>query len=175
MSRAKYYISSKELLLLYNTLVLPHINYCAFIWGSNYSTRVYKIVRLQKRALRIIDKKPYLYPSNELFIKYKIVKLPDLTQEQCIIILLGFLKKTLPSAISDLFKLNVPSSSRQQTHFQIPFTFVNYRLFSMSFVAPKAWNNAVGKLFKHVQDVPLSKFVLKKNIRNFYIDKYRQH
>ena len=58
MSRAKYYISSKELLLLYNTLVLPHINYCAFIWGSNYSTRVYKIVRLQKRARRIIDKKP---------------------------------------------------------------------------------------------------------------------
>ena len=57
MSRAKYFISSKELLLLYNSLVLPHINYCALIWGNNYSIRTFKIVKLQKRALRIIDKK----------------------------------------------------------------------------------------------------------------------
>ena len=34
MGRAKFFLSSRELLLLYNTLILPHLNYCAVVWGS---------------------------------------------------------------------------------------------------------------------------------------------
>ena len=35
ISRIKYFLSSRELLLLYNSLVLPYINYCAVVWGRN--------------------------------------------------------------------------------------------------------------------------------------------
>jgi len=61
MGRAKFYISSQHLLLLYNILILPYLNYCAAVWGSNYPTRIDKLVKLQKRAIIIIDKKPYLH------------------------------------------------------------------------------------------------------------------
>ena len=48
MSRIRYFLSSRELLILYNSLVLPYINYCAVVWGSNYGSRIKKIIRLQK-------------------------------------------------------------------------------------------------------------------------------
>ena len=72
-----------ELLLLYNTLILPHLCYCAVVWGGSYTAlkgppRLSKIVKLQKRALRVIDSKPYLYLSNDLFVKYRVLKLPEL-------------------------------------------------------------------------------------------------
>ena len=57
IGRVKHYLSSRELKLLYNSLILPHINYCAAVWGSNYFTRIFRIFKLQKRAVRIIDKK----------------------------------------------------------------------------------------------------------------------
>ena len=82
MGRAKYLLSSRELLLLYNTLVLPHLSYCAVLWGNNYDTNIKRIAMFQKRALRIIDKKPYLYPSNDLFIKHKILKFKDMVKEK---------------------------------------------------------------------------------------------
>ena len=69
MARAKYYISSHHLALLYNSSILPNLKYCASIWGTNYSTRIDKLVILQKRALRIIDKKPYHYHTTDLLIK----------------------------------------------------------------------------------------------------------
>ena len=51
----------------------------------------------QKRALRIIDKKPYLYPSNDLFVKHKILKFKDMVKEQSIMILLAYISNALPT------------------------------------------------------------------------------
>ena len=50
MGRAKPYLLPRELLLLYNTLVLPHINYCALIWGMNYQSNISKLLILQKTS-----------------------------------------------------------------------------------------------------------------------------
>ena len=61
MGRVKYFLSSKELMLLYNSIVLSHLNYCAMVWGTNYPTNVLAIHKLQKRALRIVDKKPLFF------------------------------------------------------------------------------------------------------------------
>ena len=100
MGRSKSVLTSRELLLLYNSLVLPHLNYCAAVWGSNYPTRLGKLEKLQKRAIRIIDNKPYFYPTNNLFIKYSILKFPDIVKQQNIMILLAYLNPRPDSAFS---------------------------------------------------------------------------
>ena len=51
--------TSRELTLLYNTLILPHLNYCAVVWGRNYDSNTKRIMLLQKQAVRIIDKKNF--------------------------------------------------------------------------------------------------------------------
>ena len=37
MSRVKYFVEAKQLLSLYNAIILPYINYCCFIWGTGYA------------------------------------------------------------------------------------------------------------------------------------------
>ena len=172
MGRAKHLLSARELIMLYNTLVLPHLNYCVAIWGKNYPTNIKKLKLLQKRAVRIIDKKPYLYPTNSLFIKHNILKFDDIVKEQCIMILLAYVKNTLPSPILKLFEYKECSITRQSYHFATPLALSNYRLFSLSCNAPRVWNKIVGSMFKHIIDVPKNKQTLKKHVRKYLIDSY---
>ena len=174
MGRARPYLSSKELLLLYNSFILPHLSYCAMIWGSAYQTRLQKIIVLQKRAVRIIDCKPFLFPSNELFVKYKLLKLPDLVVQQNISVLLAYLNNSLPSLISNLFNLNEPLNTRAPGHFVIPFSRYNFRTFSLSFTAPKSWNMIVCNLFPRLHDVPRSKTILKKHVKTKLLSGYHK-
>ena len=172
ISRVKYFLSSRELLLLYNTLILPYLNYCAVVWGSNYITNIKSLIKLQKRAVRLIDKKSYIHPSGELFKKYKILKVPELVKEQIIMILLSFINKTLPAPIAEMFRYNRPNNTRLSKHFFVPYAQTNYRTFALSYLAPKSWNKIVCSIFKDLDDVPRSKFTLKKYIRNYLINEY---
>ena len=175
MGRAKNFLSSSQLLLLYNALVLPHLNYCAVVWGNNYQSRLDKLIKLQKRAVRIIDYKPFLYPTNSLFIKYKILKFPDMVKEQSVMIMLGYINKTLPEPISEMFHFHVPINTRNTRHFHVPFAASNYRTFTLSFSAPYNWNTIIGHLFKNINDVPRNKTTLKKHVRKYLIAKYNDH
>ena len=58
------------------------VNSCAFIWWRNYDSNSKTVVFLQKRALRKIDKKPYLYTSNGLLLQHKILKFKDIVRQQ---------------------------------------------------------------------------------------------
>lgn len=172
MSRVKFYLSSKHLLLLYNTLILPYLNYCAAVWGSNYPSKIDKIIKLQKRVVRIIDKKPFFFHTKDLFIKYKILKFPDVVKVQQAVILLNYLKGELPNIIHEMFKLHVPVNTRAIKHFQIPHASTNYRLFSLSVSAPRAWNSMVTSLFKDITEVPTQKFTFKKYLREYILQHY---
>ena len=172
MSRVKYFLEAKQLVLLYNTLVLPYLNYCAVVWGANYCTALKPLILLQKRALRIIGKKPFLHPSTPLFIKYKILKLPDLVKEQSIMTMFAFLNDCLPLVISEMFKLNTVRATRHSKHMEEPYAATNYRMFSLPCSAPKAWNTIVCKLYKDLKDVPSSKTILKNEVRKYLIQTY---
>lgn len=172
MGRAKYFLSSHHLFILYNILVLPYLNYCAAVWGSNYASRISKLVKLQKRAIRIIDKKPYTYHTRELFIKYKILRCPELVKKQQIIILLGYLNGTLPRPIFEMFEYHVPSCTRTAQHFKIPRALTNYKSFSLSVSAPRTWNSIISRLFNNINDVPRNKNTLKKHITEFLLNQY---
>ena len=56
MYRIKDKVDSETLIMVYNTLMLPHLSYCCEIWGNTYGSRINDIVILQKRAMRIVGK-----------------------------------------------------------------------------------------------------------------------
>lgn len=154
-------------------MILPYLNYCAAVWGSNYNTTIKCLIKFQKRAIRIIDKKPFPYPTGMLFKKYKILKFPDIVKEQSIMILLAFINKTLPEQIADMFKFYRPTGTRLAKHFFVPFVQTNYRAFSLSYYGPKTWNQIICPLFNDIDDVPRNKATLKKHVRKYLIDKYQ--
>ena len=172
MGRARFYLPPRVLALLYNSLVLPYLNNCALVWGSNYLTRLDKLIKLQKRAVRIIENKPYLHPSNQLFVKLGFLKFPDIVTEQGIYVLLNHLNRSLPLPISSMFDYHIPANTRLVQHFEIPFAETNYRKFALSYMAPNSWNNIICKIFNNMDDVPRNKDTLKKHLRKYLIAIY---
>ena len=50
MNKLKFTLPQNILINIYNSLIIPHINYCILLWGSENS----RVSKLQKRAVRII-------------------------------------------------------------------------------------------------------------------------
>ena len=66
--------------MLYSTLILPYINYRSEIWGNTYHSSLKKLVRLQNKALRIVDGKSYNDHTSPIFVSYNCLKLKDIIE-----------------------------------------------------------------------------------------------
>ena len=91
------------LLSLYNTLILPHINYCILSWGKESDS----ILLLQKRAIRAIASAGYRAHSEPLFKIYNVLKVTDIYQQRLLI----FYYKILNNVISTNFNNFIPTFS----------------------------------------------------------------
>ena len=174
IARVRYFLDKRTAHILYNSLILPYLNYCCLIWGINYNSQVEKLVVLQKRAVRLIE---YVYPphsSEPIFKKYNILKLQDLAKSQMLIVMHKFIFQQLPSVFDDIYKKYIQSSPhrRQAKHLQQPFSNRNYRLFTTSCLGPKLWNEMVAPNFKDLREIPASKNSFKRIIRKQIISTY---
>ena len=93
LNKLKFIIPDQILLTIYNSLILPHLNYCILVWGYD-SKRLYK---LQKKALRIINKSPYLAHTDPMFIKYNVLKVKDILDQNHLKFLFKLSHRSLPN------------------------------------------------------------------------------
>ena len=162
ISRIRYYIDPKIAYLLYNSMILPYLNYCCMIWGINYASQLQNLTVLQKRAVRLILK---VYPptsSQPIFKEYKILKIPDLAKTQMILVMHRFLTNQLPESIKTLYAVeDVVRIRRFKKHIKIPFSNRNYRIFTTSISGPKLWNEICAPLYNTIDMIPRSKQIIK--------------
>ena len=64
--RAREYLPVQTRKLLYNTLVLPHMDYCSVVWHSIGTTLSQSIESVQNYAMRVVLDKPPRPPSAPL-------------------------------------------------------------------------------------------------------------
>lgn len=174
ISRVRHCLDTKITHLLYNTLILPYLNYCCIIWGSNYDSQLQKLFILQKRAVRLIE---HIYPpqsSEPIFKKYKILKVKDIAKSQMLLVMHKFITNQLPKVFDNLYSLypSDTSNTRHIPHLEQPFSNRNYRLFTSSCLGPKLWNSIITPTYRSLNDVPASKYVVKKLIREYFITTY---
>ena len=79
MHRLKFILPADVLLTIYNSLILPHFNYCHLAWGSNITAR-HKLHLLQKMAVRIVDHRHFLAHTEPICKRLRIVKIVDMFQ-----------------------------------------------------------------------------------------------
>ena len=109
ISRARYLLNKELATLLYNALVLPCLNYCLVVWGSNYNSNLQSLVIAQKRAIRVVAGAGRLSHTSPIFRELKILKLQDLLKYHLLLILHDCLFGHLPSIMSNkLFFLIEP-------------------------------------------------------------------
>ena len=75
INKVKNLLPSSCLKTLYYSLVQSHLNYGIEAWGS--SNAVDSLYKLQKRSIRIINRKPYNWHTEPLFKKNEILTVKD--------------------------------------------------------------------------------------------------
>jgi len=78
--RVSHILDTDKLKMLYCALLEPYIAYCCSVWGSPYKNgNLDRILRVQKRAVRVITHSSYLAHSNPLFYSIKMLTIYDLS------------------------------------------------------------------------------------------------
>lgn len=70
------FLPSNQLLLLYHAFVQSRICYLVSIWGAASKTKLKTIQTTQNRCLKVIYKKPWLYPTVDLYTEAAFSILP---------------------------------------------------------------------------------------------------
>ena len=97
LNRLKYVLPLGIKIILYNTLILPHINYCIMAWGYK-GTRLLKI---QKKTVRIITLSGYSSHSEPLFKQLNMLKIADQLRLQELKFYFKYIHKNLPAYLLD--------------------------------------------------------------------------
>ena len=171
MNRSKLFLDKQSLLLLYNSLVLPYINYCCLVWGFTFPTYLHKIELLQKRAVRIIDNQHRLAHTDPIFLHLKLLKVNDIAKQQLIILMHRKLVSFIPPQLDYMFALIDPTNiiTRNRQHFLEPFTEKLYRTRVATWIGPRIWNTVISSLFVLNDVYDLSKSRLKKITKEYFL------
>lgn len=101
INRLKHFVPSKILLSLYNSLILPHLNYCINVWGKTERYNSNRLLLLQKKGIRGIANIGYREHTNLLFREYKIMTLNQLYNFKISTIMYKYYNNQLPEAFEN--------------------------------------------------------------------------
>ncbi|WAR23462.1 hypothetical protein MAR_037131 [Mya arenaria] len=144
LSRIKVFIPVNYRIMFYKAYVQPHLDYCSIIWGSTKQSNIQVLVRLQRRACRIILGEQYTTLSEALNI------INSLNIEQRVSLhkakfMYRVSQNAVPSYILNMFNYNVrrPNHLRSSNKSDFLIPKPNIELFkgSMSYSGVKVWNN----------------------------------
>ena len=99
MCRLKKILPAHILRILYNSLILPHLQYSILAWGFKTG----RLEKLQKRAVRIISCNKYNSHTDPLFKNLNLLKLKDLFELNVLKLYYKYKKNILPFYISNIF------------------------------------------------------------------------
>ena len=106
LNRLKHTLPLK---LLYNSLILPHLQYGILDWGFKYG----RVFKLQKRAMRIITCSKYNAHTTPIFKSLSLIKVEDIFKVSLLKLFWKLKNKKLPSYFSNMF---TPNAAPTHTH-----------------------------------------------------------
>ena len=106
INRLKHFLPRDSLKLLYYTLIHPHLSYGIIHWGKAQQSKLNKLVILQKKIIRALNKCEYNAHTNNLFHNMNILKLNEIYDLQVATFMYKYINLLLPHPLKDLFVLN---------------------------------------------------------------------
>ena len=147
--KARKVFDAATLLLLYNSLICPHIVYCIEIWGMASEVHLSSLYKIQKKIVKIIKSVPIRTNSNPLFIELKILPLFSVYRYNILLFMFKFIKGMLPEIFTKIFRRNseiVHRITRQRYNLYVPKC--NTTLYKKSLVMKgiSEWNCICNKI-----------------------------
>ena len=142
IGRARGFMNGPQLFHLYNTMVLPHIQYCLINWGNFKGDRNLglrdRLVTLQKRLLRIICGAHRLSHADPLFAELATLKVDDLFSQSMRVFSYQMSRGLLPSGVAGFLRGTHHGYSTRGARSNLFVSHSDCR--SIRSIAPKIWN-----------------------------------
>ena len=107
MNSVKHILPTKCLRLLYNSMFYSHLSYGIILWGNSMAEgNKNKIMKLQKKAVRIVGKTKYNAHTDPIFANLKLLKLNDIIELENIKCMYQVTHNLLPNPLLDIFQIN---------------------------------------------------------------------
>ena len=152
LNQFKHALPQNISLLLYNTIILPHINHMIIVWGHHHKS----ITQLQKRAIRVITLSKYLVHTKPLFENLNILEGEDIFRLQQLKFYYRFINVTLPDYFLSLcFSENIHQYRTRKRHklqpIRIYYEFAKKSLlFSIPIIINSCHPNLKEKIYTHI-------------------------
>ena len=109
LNRLKHILPLSIKIILYNSLILPHISYCIMTWGFQHQ----RIDKLMKKGIRIITLSKYNSHTAPLFKMCNILKVKDILALKELKLYYQFLHNNLPHYLQNL---NIVTNTSIHSH-----------------------------------------------------------
>ena len=141
--RLKSHFPQQILLLLYNTMILPHVNYCAIVWASASHSFINRILILQKRAVRFIMNLGFRDHTSKFFSDLRILRINDIYYYQLGVFMYKCFNNLVPENFASYFALTIDihshnTRSKGKFYHNIAKTSVYQN--SVRINGPRLWN-----------------------------------
>ena len=73
--------------MLYNSMCLQYISFCCEIWGNAIAFALNKMLLLQKKWIKLLNKAKYLDPTHSLFLLSKSLPINELVKYSTIMLM----------------------------------------------------------------------------------------
>ena len=143
VGRAGAVLGGRQMLTLYNSMVLPHLQYCLIVWGDfqagRNTVRGESLLKLQKRFMGLVAGKRGRFHADPLFGEFGVLKIDDLYRQQLRVYAWQFWKKRLPQGQAVMLG-RVDNIHRHNTRAASAGLFLSERNHrSVGYRVPKEW------------------------------------
>ena len=142
IKRIRPFLPIQSRILFFNYYIKPYLEYCCSIWGSTSQENINIVVKLQKRAARLILDANFSIRNKLLFSELKWIPFPEIVKFHQLSLVFKCINDIVPIYLRNIFR----SKSNNHTYLlrssgsdQLDVPRQHTR--SLSLIGPKLWNN----------------------------------
>ncbi len=147
--KARKIFKPPTLLTMYYSFIYPYFIYCIEVWGSASNSNLLPIVKLQKKAVRIIVSAKYKAHSEPIFKQLNMLPFKKLYGYFVLLFMFKFANNLLPLIFENMFVQNTAICSyntRQSNKLQIPKYKTTAIHKTICYTGVKLWNTIIDHL-----------------------------
>ena len=162
LRKTRNIMDKDTMVTLYYSFIYPYFNYCIAVWGNTYSTHLDPLVKLQKRAIRLIASLPKRSHTETLFTQYRLLPLAKIYIYSVQLFMYKFHHNKLPAIFSSFYLRNKMVSNRntrQSNLFHVPHQKPDLKSRSVRCTGVTIYNQLFTKLKLDVSIVTYKKYL----------------
>jgi len=164
LNKARRILNTDTLKTLYYTFAYPYLIYCNIVWGNAHQIHLNKLLKIQKRIIRIINNNAYKLESKSLFLKFNMLDVYQIHFYLVANFMYKYMNGALPPNFNEMFNLlfeNHDYCTRQTNSLKIPLCKLDMLKRTLRYNGVIIWNK-----IQYIAEIINSLDVFKMHIKS---------